>query len=126
MPLAPAKPLRLVYAAVNRLTGEGRIMGEAHKIPRDAALRAVTLGAAYSLQQEGQIGSIAVGKRANLSILEANPLDVPPTWIKDIPVWGTMLEGRIQPAPPAPEAPTPPRSAAPAAARGDAIPAAMR
>lgn len=126
MPLAPAKPLRLVYAAVNRLTGEGRIMGEAHKIPRDAALRAVTLGAAYSLQQEGQIGSIAAGKRANLSILEANPLDVPPTWIKDIPVWGTMLEGRIQPAPPAPEAPTPPRSAAPAAARGDAIPAAMR
>lgn len=124
MPMGPAKPLQLMYAAVNRLTGEGRIMGETHKVPREAALRAVTLGAAHSIQQEESIGSIEVGKRANLTILEANPLDVPSTWIKDIPVWGTMLEGRVQPAPPPSEeaaaAPAPQQQARPAA-QGAAI-----
>lgn len=109
MPMAPAKPLLLVYAAVNRLTAEGRIMGPEHKVPREAALRAVTLGAAHAIRQEDVVGSIEVSKRADLTILEANPLDVPPTWIKDIPVWGTMLEGRVQPVPAAPPA----RSAGP-------------
>ncbi len=119
MPMAPAKPLQLIYAAVNRLTGEGRIMGAVHQVPREAALAAVTLGAAHALRQEDSIGSIEVGKRANLTILEANPLEVPPTWIKDIPVWGTMLDGRLQPAPPATEQPTPaPRRAASADGAG--------
>jgi hypothetical protein len=104
MPMAPARPLLLVYAAVNRLTAEGRIMGPEHKVPREAALRAVTLGAAHAIRQEDEVGSIVVGKRADLTILEANPLDVPPTWIKDIPVWGTMLEGRVQPLPAVPPA----------------------
>jgi len=104
MPMAPAQPLLLVWAAVNRLTAEGRIPGPAHQLPRAAALRAVTLGAAHALRQEDSIGSIAVGKRANLTILAASPLDVPATWIKDIPVWGTMLDGRVQPVPPGPNA----------------------
>jgi hypothetical protein len=99
MPMAPPKPLLLVWAAVNRLTAEGQIMGPEHQVPREAALRAVTLGAAYAIRQEQDVGSIEVGKRANLTVLEANPLDVPATWIKDIPVWGTMLEGRVQLAP---------------------------
>lgn len=104
MPMAPAQPLLLVWAAVNRLTAEGRIPGPGHQLPRTAALRAVTLGAAHALRQEDSIGSIAVGKRANLTILEASPLDVPATWIKDIPVWGTMLDGRVQPVPSGPDA----------------------
>ncbi|MGD8275505.1 MAG: amidohydrolase family protein [Thiohalocapsa sp.] len=115
MPMAPAQPIRMVWAAVNRLTPEGRIMGLDHRLPREAALRGVTLGAARALRQEDEVGSIAVGKRANLTILEASPLDVPPTWIKDIPIWGTMLDGRLQPAPAAIDA----APAMPASAAGD-------
>lgn len=97
MPMAPAKPLQLVWAAVNRSTFEGNVAGPEHKVPLEAALRAVTIDAAYSIQLENRVGSIEVGKDANLTILEANPFEVQPAAIKDIGVWGTMLEGRLQP-----------------------------
>jgi len=102
MPMAPAKPLLLVWAAVNRVTVEGEVAGPGQRVSLDAALKAVTLDAAWSIRQEEQAGSIAVGKRANLTILEQSPYEVAPSAIKDIGVWGTMLEGRVQPAPAAP------------------------
>ena len=97
MPMAPAKPLQLVWAAVNRLTFEGNVAGPEHKVPLDAALKAVTIDAAYAIQLEKRVGSIEVGKDANLTILETSPYDIDPTAIKDIGIWGTMLEGRLQP-----------------------------
>jgi hypothetical protein len=103
MPMAPAKPLQLMWAAVNRLTAEGQVAGPDHKVSLDVALRAMTIDAAFSIQLENEVGSIEVGKVANLTILEEDPYAVPPAKIKDIAVWGTILEGRIQPAPAAPK-----------------------
>lgn len=99
MPMAPAKPLQLVWAAINRLTYEGQVAGPEHKVPLEIALRAITIDSAYSIQLEKEIGSIEVGKRANLTVLEQSPYDVAPTAVKDIVIWGTMLEGRVQPSP---------------------------
>jgi hypothetical protein len=103
MPMAPAKPLQLVWSAVNRLTAEGSVNGPDQMIDLDTALRAVTIEAAYSIRQENDIGSITPGKLANFTVLERSPYAVAPTALKDIPVWGTVLEGRVQPAPAAPE-----------------------
>lgn len=99
MPMAPAKPMQLVWAAVTRATAEGPVAGPQHKVPLDIALKAVTIDAAYSIQLEKRVGSIEVGKDANLSILEQSPYAVAPEKLKDIAVWGTMLEGRVQPVP---------------------------
>ncbi len=98
MPMAPAKPLQLVWAGVNRLTYEGDVAGPQHKVPLENALQAITINAAHSIQLEKEVGSIEVGKNANLTILDQAPAGVAPEKIKDIPVWGTMLEGRVQPA----------------------------
>ena len=38
------------------------------------------------------------GKRANLTVLDKNPLSVDPAAIRDIKVWGTVMEGRVLPA----------------------------
>jgi predicted amidohydrolase YtcJ len=97
MPMAPAKPMQLVWAAVTRATAEGPVAGPQHKVPLDIALEAVTINAAYSIQMDKRVGSIEVGKDANLSILEQSPYAVAPEKLKDIAVWGTMLEGRVQP-----------------------------
>jgi predicted amidohydrolase YtcJ len=97
MPMAPAKPMQLIWAAVNRPTYEGKVAGPQHRVPLDVALRAMTIEAAYSIQQEGRVGSIEVGKDANLTVLDQNPYEVEPTRLKDVAVWGTMLEGRMQP-----------------------------
>jgi len=97
MPMAPAKPLQLVWSAVNRTTYEGQVAGPQHKVPLDEALKAITINAAYSIQQENKVGSLEVGKDANLTVLAQSPFDVAPTQLKDIQILGTMLEGRWQP-----------------------------
>ncbi|WP_241488770.1 amidohydrolase [Shimia sp. SK013] len=93
MPMAPGDPLFLMWCAVNRITTSGRIAGENQRVSRDGALRGVTLEAAYSLGLEADRGSIEVGKLANFTILEDNPLTVDAVTIKDIGVWGTLMEG---------------------------------
>lgn len=95
MPMAPADPLFLMWCAVNRQTGSGRVAAPDQRVSREGALRAVTLDAAYSLRLEDEVGSIKTGKRANFTILEDNPLTCPQEKIKDIGVWGTVMEGRV-------------------------------
>ncbi|MCP4780438.1 MAG: amidohydrolase [Hyphomicrobium sp.] len=97
MPMAPAQPLFLMWAAVNRVTPSGRVSGPDQKLSVEDALKAVTIDAAYSLRLENEIGSIEPGKLANFTVLEASPFDVDPMKIKDIKIWGTVLEGRLQP-----------------------------
>jgi predicted amidohydrolase YtcJ len=99
MPMAPAKPLQLIWAAVNRFTAEGPVMGEDQRVSVDLALRAMTIEAAYSIRLENELGSITPGKLANFVVLEQSPHAVAPAALKDIAVWGTVLEGRVQPAP---------------------------
>lgn len=97
MPMAPADPLYLMWCGVNRITTSGRVAAANQKVNRENALKAVTINAAYSLKMEDQIGSITAGKLANFTILNDNPVTCDPLKIKDIKVWGTVVEGRKQP-----------------------------
>jgi predicted amidohydrolase YtcJ len=99
MPMAPGQPLFLVWAGVNRTTVSGRVAGPEHRLTVEEALRAVTIDAAQSLRLDDERGSIAPGKYANFTILEDDPFAVAPETIKDIGVWGTVLEGRVFPVP---------------------------
>ncbi|MFL2806842.1 MAG: amidohydrolase [Paracoccaceae bacterium] len=94
-PVTPLGPLFTAWCAVNRQTISGRILGESERISIDQALRAITLGAAYTLKLDSEIGSIEVGKKADFAVLEDDPYDVSPENIKDIKVWGTVQSGRI-------------------------------
>ncbi|MCV6825802.1 MULTISPECIES: amidohydrolase [Halocynthiibacter] len=93
MPMAPGDPLFLMWCAVNRVTFSGRVADADQRASREKALRGVTLDAAYSHRMEDELGSIQAGKRANMTILEENPLTVDAMKIKDIKVWGTVMEG---------------------------------
>jgi hypothetical protein len=59
------------------------------------ALQAVTSMAAYQIKEERTKGTLEPGKLADLVILGANPLKVPPRTIKDIPVLQTVKEGQV-------------------------------
>lgn len=97
MPMAPAQPLFLMHCGVNRTTQSGRVAAADQRVSREGALKAVTLDAAFSLQMEMEVGSIVPGKLANFTILADNPVACDPAKIKDISVWGTVHEGRVQP-----------------------------
>ncbi len=100
MPMAPGRPLLLVWSAVNRRTVDGNVVAPEQRIDPERALRAVTIEAARSLRMEDRLGTIEPGKLANMTVLAENPLDVDPETIKDIPVWGTIHEGRVLPVGP--------------------------
>jgi predicted amidohydrolase YtcJ len=97
MPMAPGRPLFLMWSGVNRVTNDGNVRGADQRVSRLGALEAVTLEAAYSLQMEKDVGSIVPGKLANFTILAENPVTIDPMKIKDIAVWGTVQEGRVLP-----------------------------
>jgi len=78
-PVVPLEPLRLVWAAVNRRTRSGVTVGPDERISPMQALRATTIDAAYSMRLEDHLGSLEVGKFADLAILSASPLDEPAT-----------------------------------------------
>jgi len=59
------------------------------------ALRCYTLGAAYAQFQEGALGSLEVGKWADLCALDADPRAVPPDRLGAIGVIMTAIGGRV-------------------------------
>jgi predicted amidohydrolase YtcJ len=97
LPMGPASPLNFLWCAVNRVTPSGRVAGPDQRIGVEAALRAVTIEAAYSWRQEDRIGSIAPGRVANFTVLGEDPYAVEPMKLWDIPVWGRVFEGVVFP-----------------------------
>lgn len=97
-PVTPLAPLFTAWCAVNRVTPSGRVLGASQRLRVDEALHAITLGPAWTLKLDHEIGSIEVGKRADFAVLGDDPFAVDPMALKDIPVWGTVLGGRVFPA----------------------------
>ena len=94
-PVTPLGPLFTAWCAVNRLTPSGRVLGPSERISVEQALHAITLGPAWTLKLDQEIGSIECGKRADFCVLEDDPLAVDPMALKDLRVWGTVLSGRV-------------------------------
>ena len=92
-PVTPLGPLHVAWCAVNRLTPSGRVLGENQKISVEAALHAITLGAAFTLKLDSEIGSIETGKKADFAVLGQDPFAVPAVELRDIPVLGTVMGG---------------------------------
>jgi hypothetical protein len=97
MPMAPAAPLLLMHAAVNRVNFANKVAGPNQRISPEVALRAVTYNAAYVLGMEHDYGTISSGKYANFTLLSDNPLTIDPLKIKEIKIRATMVEGQHYP-----------------------------
>jgi len=91
--VTPIEPLRYVEDAVTRVMNEGGdVFFPEERIPVDAALRAVTIDAAWQCHMEDQIGSLETGKFADFAILEEDPT-APDVKIGKIKVSETWMDG---------------------------------
>jgi predicted amidohydrolase YtcJ len=70
-------------------------LGADEAISREAAIRAYTLNPAYILGWDDIIGSIEVGKYADMVVLDRNPLEVPVEAISDTRVVTTVFAGEV-------------------------------
>ena len=94
-PVTPLGPLFTAWCAVNRQTASGRILGAEERIAVADALRTITLGAAYTLGLDSEVGSIEVGKAADFAVLEDDPTEIGGDKLRDVRIWGTVQGGRI-------------------------------
>lgn len=95
--VSPLSPLLAMSVAVMRKTVSGRSLAPQEALTPLEALKAVTLWPAYQQFEEHCKGSIEVGKYADFTILDKNPLAVSHDTIKDIAVRATVVNGIIFP-----------------------------
>ena len=97
-PVERAAPLLGFYAGVARQDLEGRPEGgwrPQERLTRAEVLHGFTLGAARSLFLDDLVGSIEVGKRADLVVFERDIMEIPIAEVPDVPVDLTLIDGRI-------------------------------
>ena len=96
-PVESVDPRLGLYAATTREDARGMPAGGWHpqdKLTPWEALRGFTLDAAYAGFDEGEIGSLQPGKRADFVILAEDPLGIPPEQLRDLTVQSTWVDGR--------------------------------
>ncbi|MBU9713508.1 amidohydrolase [Evansella tamaricis] len=93
-PITPISPLFSIWAAVNRRTTEGSVLGEDQKIDVITALKSMTIYGAWLNFEEDIAGSIEIGKQADFIIVDKDPLKVNVDDIKDISILSTFISGK--------------------------------
>jgi predicted amidohydrolase YtcJ len=92
--VAPLDQIFMLHSAVNRISRAGATVGSDQRISVYEGLLAMTLWGADQYDERDSKGSIKVGKRADLVILDKNPLKVEKMSIKDIKVVETIKDGK--------------------------------
>jgi hypothetical protein len=92
--VTPPNQLLNVQQTVTRRTMAGNVHGANQAVTLDDALKAITINGAYQLKRDHEIGSLAVGKYADLVELSADIYTVPADQIVDkVTVLGTWVGG---------------------------------
>ena len=94
--VTPIDPLRSVQTAVTRrMRDGGEVLNPAECDTVERAIRAVTVDAAWQTHSDDVLGSLEVGKYADLVVLSADPQAVDPEAIAAIEVVQTRLGGKV-------------------------------
>ena len=94
-PVTPISALLSVGTAASRRTSGGEVLGAEQAIPVGAALRTMTVDAAYLAFEEDRKGTLTEGKLGDVVVLGADPFEVGPEEVKDIPVAMTIVGGGV-------------------------------
>jgi len=102
VPSAPISLAAPLYGVESVITRRDPLNDKSKVFPPGAtgmtlaqALKAVTINPAWQLRMENKIGSLEVGKYADLVVLDRNLFDIDPTEISDVKVMKTMMDGRF-------------------------------
>ncbi len=97
-PVESADPRLGLYAAVTRQDLQGNPPGgwfPGERLTREEALRGFTLDAAWSLFLDKEVGSLEVGKRADLVVFARDPMTVPEAEIPRAEIDYTVVDGQV-------------------------------
>eukprot|EP00918_Siedleckia_nematoides_P066161 GHVU01143863.1.p1 GENE.GHVU01143863.1~~GHVU01143863.1.p1 ORF type:complete len:128 (+),score=7.62 GHVU01143863.1:22-384(+) len=96
-PCTPLGPFRVMQTCVTRCCRQGEtpeMLGPEERVTVDDIIRAYTIEAAWQIFHEDLLGSLEVGKVADLLIVDRNPRKVDPDDLHNIQVIETYRRGR--------------------------------
>lgn len=97
-PIAPYPPLGVMAGARHRRPTRDLTRpphGPEQALTALQALRGMTTHAAYAAGEEQEAGRLALGQRADLTVLGDDPLRVPDNELADVPVVLTVVDGLV-------------------------------
>ena len=94
-PVAEPNPFIGIRDAICRRTAEGQVLGPAECLTAEQAVALYNREAAYFSFAEEEQGTLKEGKRADLVVLDKDPLGLSPEQIPNIRVTQTVVAGKI-------------------------------
>ncbi|MEJ0102939.1 MAG: amidohydrolase [Bacteroidota bacterium] len=94
-PISRYEAMIRLGSAVNRTTKDGIVLGSNQKIGVEDAIKAYTVGGAYTTHEENKKGRIVAGQFADIIVLDNDPTTIDPQKIGTIGVITTIVGGRI-------------------------------
>lgn len=97
-PVEIANPFWGIYAAITRQDAAGQPPGGWHpdqKMTLEETLRAFTAGSAFAQFAEDRLGTLKVGMRADLTVVDRDLFHAPPPEVLGAKVTETIVEGEV-------------------------------
>jgi predicted amidohydrolase YtcJ len=94
-PVEDVSPIASFYASVSRRVNDGSVFFAEQRMTREEALKSYTLNVAYAAFQEQVLGSITVGKLADITVLSDDIMTIPENEIPATKVDYTIVGGQI-------------------------------
>jgi len=94
-PVVTLNPFAGIDAAVNAKTLSGEVWLPSHSLTIEEALRAYTVSPPRAIHQESRLGSLEVGKLADMVILVDDPLKMPRERLAEVKVAQTIVGGKV-------------------------------
>ncbi len=101
-PVVPSSPLLGVSSLVTRRTASGRSIAPAEAIEIEAALRVYTDLPPRLMGEQNVRGRLSPGLAGDVTVLSADPTQIPAEALPDVEVWATITGGRVRYLAPAP------------------------
>ena len=107
VPVENVSPIASFYSSVARITNTGQRFLPEQRMTREEALRSYTLNNAYATFWQNEIGSLSVGKLADITVLDRDIMTIPEAQIPATTVLYTIVGGKVRYERPAAPVPAP-------------------
>ncbi|WP_067795282.1 amidohydrolase [Actinomadura formosensis] len=95
-PIAEGAPLRALHRMLVRRTASGAPFGEEERIDPLSALKVATWNPAFACRMEGEVGLLQPGYRADIAVLDDDPVTADPDRVGAITVAATFVNGELK------------------------------
>jgi predicted amidohydrolase YtcJ len=94
-PISRYEPMKRLDGAVNRKAPSGIVIGDNQRIGVEEAIKAFTVGGAYTTHEEQVKGRVVAGEYADLVVLDRDPTTVDTQRLPEVGIVMTIVGGKV-------------------------------